>query len=151
MYCVWACQTARATAILLSSYCAGEETSIEITGRRLQAQANRRDCDKESRDTTHRTMSMRRQMKRLAQGKHHEWLMCLIMLLAIVMCPSTAPYYLVYFEKDKSMSVVSGNAVSVVGSVMEPEAGSLCNVRVKGNIYEGMIVTYMYGEYCVCM
>ena len=94
---------------------------------------------------------MRRQMKRLAQGKHHEWLMCLIMLLAIVMCPSTAPYYLVYFEKDKSMSVVSGNAVSVVGSVMEPEAGSLCNVRVKGNIYEGMIVTYMYGEYCVCM
>ena len=94
-------------------------------------------------------MSMRRQMKRFAQAKHREWLMCLIMLLAILMCPSAAPYYLVYFEEDKSVSVVSGNAVSVVGSVMELETGSLYNIRVKGNVYEGMIVTY--GEYCVCM
>ena len=36
--------------------------------------------------------------------------------------------YLIYFEEDKSVSVVSGNAVSVVGSDTEPETGSLCNV-----------------------
>ena len=70
-------------------------------------------------------------MKHLAQAKHHEWLMCLIMLLAILMCPSAAQYYLVYFEEDKSVSVVSGNAVSVVGSDTEPETGSLLQRRKK--------------------
>ena len=47
------------------------------------------------------------------------------------------------------MSVVSGNAVSVVGLVTEPETDSLCNIQVKGNVYKRIIVTY--GECCVCM
>ena len=57
---------------------------------------------------------------------------------------STAPYYLVYFEEDETVSIVGANAVSVTGSTTE--TGSICNVREKGKIYEGKIVTY--GERC---
>ena len=53
---------------------------------------------------------------------------------------STAPYYLIYFEEDETVSVVGANAISVAGSVTE--TGSLCKVRVKGKVYEGKIVTY---------
>ena len=64
--------------------------------------------------------------------------------LDLAMFISPAPYYLVYFEEDETVSIVSANAVSVARS--GTETGSLCNVRVKGKVYEGKTVTY--GECC---
>ena len=53
---------------------------------------------------------------------------------------SAAPYYLVYFDEDETISIVSTNAVSVTGSVTE--TGNRCNIRVKGKVYGGKIVMY---------
>ena len=90
-------------------------------------------------------MSVRTEMKRLAQAKNWKYSVCLIYIPSLPgMFASTAPYYLVYFEKDEAVSVVSGSAVSVVGSVTE--TGSVCNVRVKGKVHEGKVVTH--GECC---
>lgn len=54
------------------------------------------------------------------------------------MLSSTASCYLVDFQKDYAVSVVSSSVVSVIGSVTEP--GSACN-EVKGKVYEGKVVT----------
>ena len=51
---------------------------------------------------------------------------------------SAAAYYLVYFEVDETVSVVSASAVSEA----EKEVGGSCFVRVKGKQYKGSIVTY---------
>ena len=58
-----------------------------------------------------------------------------------------APYYLVYFEEDDTVCVVSASAMieadGKAGLVLE--VGGACHVKEKGKVYEGKIITY--GEY----
>ena len=64
--------------------------------------------------------------------------------LHLVRCIPTAPYYLIYFDEDETVAVVSASAISEAG--LSLEVGGSCYVREKGKMYEGRIITY--GEYC---
>ena len=61
---------------------------------------------------------------------------CACLLNAI----NVAPYYLVYFMVDKTVSVIKGNAIVEENS--DREVGKLCRVKEKSKLYEGKIVTY---------
>ena len=62
--------------------------------------------------------------------------MCYAIIELLFFC--TAAYYLVYFDNDKTVSVVSASVISKA----ELEVGGSCHVTVKGKFYEGRIVTY---------
>ena len=100
-------------------------------------------------------MSVRSEFKRFSKAKHRKSVFtrsaCCIFFLRSLLnsAPSiffvrvhfripTAAYYLVYFEVDETVSVVSASAVSEA----ELEVGGSCYVRVKGKLYKGSIVTY---------
>ena len=60
---------------------------------------------------------------------------CACLLNAI----NVAPYYLVYFMIDMTVSVINGNAI--VEENFDREVDKLCHVKEKSMLYEGKIAT----------
>ena len=101
-------------------------------------------------------MSVRSQIKRFAKAKHRKSVFIssgccnFFKRLLLDSAPSiffvcvhfripTAAYYLVYFEVDETVILVSASLVSEA----ELQVGDSCFVRVKGKLYKGSIVTYV--------
>ena len=56
-------------------------------------------------------------------------------------CSHIAPFYLVYFSEDKTVSVIRAGAV-LESSNSTLDVGGACRVREKGKVYHGIVVTY---------
>ena len=76
-------------------------------------------------------------MKSLSTGKHRTFSN---MYLVHSFLPSTAPYYLVFFKMDKT--VAPTNASAIIEDAKALKIGSVCHVKEKKEIYEGIVVTF---------
>ena len=82
-------------------------------------------------------MSLRQQMKSFSTGKHRKFSN---MYLVRFFLPSTAPYYLVFFKKDKTVAPTKASAIIEDAEALK--IGSVCHVKEKKKIYEGIVVTF---------
>ena len=76
-------------------------------------------------------------MKSLSTGKHRKFSN---MYLVCSFLPSAAPYYLVFFKTDKTVAPTKANAI--IEDAKALKIGSVCHVKEKKQIYEGIVVTF---------
>ena len=76
-------------------------------------------------------------MKSLSTGKHRKFSN---MYLVRSFLPSTAPYYLVFFKNDKTVAPTKASAIIEDAEALK--IGSVCHVKEKKKIYEGIVVTF---------
>ena len=89
-------------------------------------------------------MTTRNQTRSLSTNRKGMWLTpdC-ISLICIPLYAAACRYYLIYFEEDETVSVVSGNCIVELESTERSlEVGVTCHVKEKGKVYKGRVVTH---------
>ena len=87
------------------------------------------------------SVSLREQMKSFSLEKRRKYLYLPLFILLLLFLSMKAPYYLVYFPQDESVSIVKSGAIVEEPSCIK-ELGSTCHVKEKRKIHEGIIMTY---------